>query len=89
MEPWRPASALYRLRSCGNRTTSRILRPASQDHHEAVDTHAETAGGRHPVLDGRQKLLIQAVGVLVLEPAAEQFLLFHALPLVEEGRSTR
>ena len=56
---------------------------ARQDHHEAVDTHAETAGGRHPVLDRRQELLVEAVGVLVLEPASEQFLLFHALPLVE------
>ena len=56
--------------------------PAKTIMRRSIPTPRPPVGGI-PVLDRRQELLVEAVGVLVLEPASEQFLLLHALPLVE------
>src|SRR6266540_1118825 len=52
-----------------------------QDHREPVDAETEPAGGRHPVFEGPNEVLVERMGLLITPPA--RFLLRgEAGPLV-------
>ena len=55
--------------------------PAGEDHHQAVQPQTEAAGGRHPVLERSDEVLVEGLRLLVAGPA-KILLLLEATPLL-------